>query len=131
MSDPASDTPTVAVVDDDPRIRALLDDELTDEGFKPSLCASGAELLELVDRQPIDLILLDLMMPEMDGLECLQHLKKRRFSGTVVIVTALSDDAKRRQALQSGAKGYVLKPDLFDSLPGLIDQYLRLERDDA
>ena len=131
MSDPASDTPTVAVVDDDPRIRALLDDELTDEGFKPSLCASGAELLELLDRQPIDLILLDLMMPEMDGLECLQHLKKRRFSGTVVVVTALSDDAKRRQALQSGAKDYVLKPDLFDSLPGLIDQYLRLGRKDA
>ena len=131
MSNPASDTPTVAVVDDDPRIRALLDDELTDEGFKPSLCASGSELLELVDRQPIDLILLDLMMPEMDGLECLQHLKQRRFSGTVVIVTALSDDAKRRQALELGAKGFVLKPDLFDSLPGLIDQYLKVGREDV
>ena len=68
MSDSASERPTVAVVDDDPRIRALLDDELTDEGFEPSLCASGAELLELVDRRPIGLILLDLMMPGMDGL---------------------------------------------------------------
>jgi len=131
MRNSASETPTVAVVDDDPRIRDLLEDELTDEGFPPSLCASGAELLELVDRQPIDLILLDLMMPEMDGLQCLQHLKKRCFSGTVVVVTALSDDEKRREALESGAKDYVLKPDLFDSLPGLIDQYLRLGRKDA
>ena len=131
MRNSASETPTVAVVDDDPRIRDLLEDELTDEGFEPCLCASGAELLELVDRQPVDFVLLDLMMPEMDGFECLQHLKKRRFSGTVVVVTALSDDAKRRQALQSGAKDYVLKPDLFDSLPGLIDQYLRLGRKDA
>ena len=129
MSDSASERPTVAVVDDDPRIRALLDDELIDEGFEPCLCASGAELLELVDRQPIDLILLDLMMPGMDGLQCLQHLKTRRFSGAVVIVTALSDDAKRREALESGAKSYILKPDLFDSLPGLIDQYLRVKRD--
>lgn len=131
MSDSAIERPTVAVVDDDPRIRALLDDELTDEGFEPSLCASGAELLELVDRRPIDLILLDLMMPEMDGIQCLKHLKARRFSGAVVIVTALSDDAKRREALESGAENYILKPELFDSLPGLIDQYLRVKRDSA
>ena len=129
MSDSASERPTVAVVDDDPKLRALLNDELSDEGFEAYLCASGIELLELVDRQTIDLILLDLMMPEMDGLQCLQHLKKRRFSGAVVMVTALSDDAKRRAALESGAKNYILKPDLFDSLPGLIDQYLRVKRD--
>ena len=129
MSDSASERPTVAVVDDDPRLRALLNDELSDEGFDPYLCASGIELLELVDRKTIDLILLDLMMPEMDGLQCLQQLKKRRFSGAVVMVTALSDDAKRRAALESGAKKYILKPDLFDSLPGLIDQYLRVQRD--
>ncbi|NBS12992.1 MAG: response regulator [Gammaproteobacteria bacterium] len=129
MGDSASERATVAVVDDDPRIRALLEDELTDEGFEPYLCASGAELLQLVDRQPIDLILLDLMMPEMDGLQCLQQLKTRRFPGSVVVVTALSDDAKRREAIESGAKDYVLKPDLFESLPGLINQYLRVKQD--
>lgn len=129
MTDSARQRSTVAVVDDDPRIRALLDDELSDEGFEPFLCASGYELLELIDRQPIDLILLDLMMPGMSGLECLQQLRSRSFDGAVVIVTALSDDNKRREALDAGAKNYILKPDLFDSLPGLIDQYLRAKRD--
>ena len=126
MSNSASERLRVAVVDDDPRIRALLDDELSDEGFPPRLCTSGVELLELIDRQPIDLILLDLMMPGMDGFQCLQQLKTRRFSGAVVIVTSINDDAKRREAYEYGANDYVVKPYLFDSLPGLIDQYLRV-----
>jgi DNA-binding response OmpR family regulator len=129
MTDSVLQRPSVAVVDDDPRLRALLDEELSDEGFNPYLCASGFELLDLIDRHPVDLILLDMSMPGMDGIECLQQLKSRQFGGAVVIVTALSDDIKRREALSAGAKSYILKPDLFDSLPGLIDQYLRAKRD--
>lgn len=124
MTDTASQPPRVAVVDDDPRIRALLEDELSDEGFTPCLCASGRELLELVSREQIDMVLLDLMMPEIDGLQCLEKLRELAYPGPVVIVTALSDDAKRRQAISSGAKDYVLKPDLFDALPRLLHQYL-------
>lgn len=120
--------PKVAVVDDDPRIRALLEDELNDEGLEPYLCASGYEMLELVQHQDIDLILLDLMMPELDGLQCLLKLREIGFSGNVLIVTALSDETKRRAALQAGARDYILKPDLFDSLPRLIDQYLRVKQ---
>lgn len=125
--DPA---PKVAVVDDDPRIRALLEDELSDEGVQPYLCASGFEMLELVQQEQIDLILLDLMMPELDGLQCLLKLREIGFSGNVLIVTALSDDSKRRAALQAGARDYILKPDLFDTLPRLIDQYLRVKQSD-
>ncbi len=124
MSDKPSPTPKVAVVDDDPRIRALLEDELSDEGFTPCLCASGRELIELVQAEQIDMVLLDLMMPEIDGLQCLEKLRELSYPGPVVIVTALSDDSKRRQALSSGAKDYVLKPDLFDALPRLLYQYL-------
>jgi DNA-binding response OmpR family regulator len=122
-------TPQVAVVDDDPRIRALLDAELSDAGVEPHLCASGMDLLELVQRQSIDLILLDLMMPELDGLQCLIKLREIGYSGNVLIVTALSDDSKKSQALQAGAKDYILKPDLFDALPHLIDQYLRVKQE--
>ena len=124
MPDNASQTPKVAVVDDDPRIRALLEDELTDEGFTPCLCASGRELIELVSKQQIEMVLLDLMMPEIDGLQCLEKLREMAYPGPVVIVTALSDDSQRRQALSPGAKDYVLKPDLFDALPRLLHQYL-------
>lgn len=121
-------TAQVAVVDDDPRIRSLLEDELSDEGVRPFLCASGYEMLELVQSQNIDLILLDLMMPEIDGLECLIKLREIGYSGNVLIVTALSDETKRTAALQAGARDYILKPDLFDRLPRLIDQYVRVKQ---
>lgn len=130
MAEPVQ-KPRVAVVDDDPRIRALLEEELSDEGVEPFLCANGIEMLELVKHQTIDLILLDLMMPQLDGLQCLQKLRELPFTGTVLIVTALSDDTKRRAALQAGARDYILKPDLFDSLPRLIDQYVRAKKADG
>lgn len=119
--------PSVAVVDDDPRIRALIAEELSDEGFEASICSSGPELLDLITHKTIDLVLLDLMMPGMDGLECLRQLNSQDFAGSVVIVSAFSDDTKRREALAAGAKQYIVKPDLFDLLPELIDQYLRVE----
>lgn len=129
MTNPVQAMPKVAVVDDDPRIRALLEDELSDEGLEPFLCASGQEMLALVQSQRIDLILLDLMMPELDGLQCLSKLREIGFQGHVLIVTALSDESKRRAALQAGARDYILKPDLFDALPRLIDQYLRVKEE--
>ena len=124
MSISSSSSPAVAVVDDDPRIRSLLADEFSDEGIEVALCESGFECLELIDQQSIDLLLLDLMMPGMDGLECLRQLKLRDFAGVVVVVTAFSDDSKRREALALGADQYIVKPELFDMLPSLIDQYL-------
>ena len=124
MTNPSSSLPRVAVVDDDPRIRALLEDELMDEGFQPCLCANGRELLDLIARETIDMVLLDLMMPELDGLQCLRKLREVSYEGNVVIVTALSDDSKRREALSAGARDYILKPDLFEALPGLLRRYV-------
>ena len=125
MSDLETTPAVVAVVDDDPRIRALLEDELIDEGVTPVLCASGYEMLESIKKYDVKLILLDLMMPGMDGFQCLKELRAQAFQGVVVIVTALSDDAKRREALSEGASDYVVKPNLFSSLPGILDRYIK------
>ena len=67
------------------------------------------------------------MLPGMDGLECLRKLISHRKSSDlprVVIVTALNDAEKRREALSIGAEDYVLKPDLFERLPLLLTQRL-------
>ena len=125
MSDLETTPAVVAVVDDDPRIRALLEDELIDEGVTPVLCASGYEMLESIKKYDVKLILLDLMMPGMDGFQCLKELRAQAFQGVVVIVTALSDDAKRREALSEGASDYVVKPNLFSSLSGILDRYIK------
>ena len=126
-----SDQHLVAYVDDDPRLRSLMSEELIDEDVEPLICNTGQELLDLLDERQIDLIFLDLMMPVMDGLTCLRHLKQRNVTVPVLVVTAFNDESKRQESLESGATDYILKPDLFERLPELLDQYLINRRKSA
>ena len=114
---------SIAVVEDNPHIRQLLQDEIHDEGHRMIGFSSAEDFLAAYGDEPIDLILLDLMLPGMDGLSCLQRLKinpSQDGCPRVVIVTALDDAEKRRIALDNGAEEYILKPDLFLRLPDLL-----------
>ena len=111
------------MVEDNPHIRQLLQDEIHDEGHRMIGFSSAEDFLAVYGEEPIDLILLDLMLPGMDGLSCLQQLKINQSQDgcpRVVIVTALDDAEKRRIALDNGAEEYILKPDLFLRLPDLL-----------
>ena len=113
----------VALVEDDPRIQQLICAEITDEGHDCISFGSAEDFLEAIGPNGFDLVLLDLMLPGMDGLACLEQLQRKAETTPalrVVIVTALNDDDKRRQALSYGAEAYVLKPDLFEQLPQLL-----------
>ena len=113
----------VALVEDDPRIQQLINAEITDEGHDCISFGSAEDFLEAIGTNTFDLVLLDLMLPGMDGLTCLQQLQlnaETKPALRVVIATALNDDDKRREALSSGAEAYVLKPDLFEQLPQLL-----------
>ena len=114
----------MAIVDDDPRIRRLLEEELQDEGFEPHSYSDGFALLDQLATAPPDLVLLDLMMPQLDGIDCLKRLRQAGFDGPVLIFTALSDNDKRRQAEEEGASEYILKPDLFENLRRVIERHL-------
>ena len=115
----------IALVEDDPRLQQLISAEIVDEGHE-CLCFSSSEaFLDAVNHHQFHLVLLDLMLPGMDGLECLRKLIRHRKGSDlprVVIVTALNDAEKRREALSIGAEDYVLKPDLFERLPLLLTQ---------
>ena len=117
----------IAIVDDDPRIRTLLQIEIEDEGLEAACCASCAELIQKLKEGPIELVLLDLMMPEVDGIQCLSLLREENFSGTTVMVTALQDEKKKQQAIAGGATDYVLKPDFIKGLPDIIKNYLNIK----
>ena len=113
----------VALIEDDPRIQQLIGAEISDEGHDCICFGSAEDFLEAAAPNSFDLVLLDLMLPGMDGLTCLKqlHLKApSRPTLRVVIVTALNDADKRREALSNGAEAYVLKPDLFEQLPQLL-----------
>ena len=119
---------TVAVVEDNPRIRELLQEEISDEGHRFLSFGTAEDFLRAMADSDVtvDLVLLDVMLPGMDGLTCLRHLRQSHTpqqeakAPKIVIVTALNDEDKRRQALADGAEDYVLKPDLFLRLPELL-----------
>ena len=112
----------IAVVEDDPRIGELIHDEICDEGHGCMLFSTAEAFLNGVEQLKPDLVLMDLMLPGIDGLNCLRTF--RQMPGLqecpVVIVTALNDAAKRRESQELGAIDYILKPDLFDQLSQLL-----------
>ena len=114
----------VAIVDDDPRLRKLIAEELIDEGVIAMPCETGLSLLELLESESVDLILLDLMMPAMDGVACLEEMRQRSIQIPVIVVTALNDEIKRQTVFDLGATDYILKPDLFERLPELLNEHL-------
>ena len=114
----------VAIVEDDPRIQQLLLAEIQDEGHNGVIFNSAEEFLNNSIAQPFDLVLLDLMLPGIDGVDCLKQIQNNAVHSSppqVVIVTALNDAEKKQQALSNGAEDYVLKPDLFERLPELLN----------
>ena len=119
-----SDTILVAIVDDDPRIQDLLGAELSDLNQKHCTYSTAEELLaELDERQP-QLIFLDVLMPGMGGMACLQELRKRGYTGSIVMFIALNDAHLQAQAKEAGASGWILKANLFDNVENLVNSYL-------
>ncbi|MEO8621219.1 MAG: response regulator [bacterium] len=107
----------VLIVDDEPNNRQLLEVMLASEGYVLETAASGEQALAVVALQPPDLILLDVMMPGMDGYMVAARLKRNAATQDILIIllTALDDRNSRMHGLSTGADGYITKPiDLAD-----------------
>ena len=100
------------VADDVPMIRKLVEFHLKQIGFDISNAADGAEALMLASNTKFDLILLDIMMPEMDGLEVLRKVRGGSINKEtpVIIMTAYGDSANVRKAVEYGANDFIVKP---------------------
>jgi signal transduction histidine kinase len=107
-----SRTPEVLVVDDDPRNRKLLEEYLSGAGYDVRLAADGRTALAMAAERPPDLVLLDVMMPDLSGLEVCRQLKSgvRTRLCQVVLVTALDGIPQRVEGLDTGADDYIAKP---------------------
>ncbi len=112
--------PDILVVDDTPEIRLLLDRLLTQEGHAVRQAARGEEALQAVAKAVPDLILLDVMMPGLDGFEVCRRLKQMEETRLVpvVLLTAQRDRESRMKGLEAGADDYLNKP--FDRLELLV-----------
>jgi two-component system, OmpR family, response regulator len=110
-SSPASSVhaPGVLVVDDDPQIGELLGGYLGARGFRVATAANGAQMRERLQREPFDLVLLDLGLPGEDGLHLTGWLREH-WHGAIIIVTGRGEPVDRVVGLELGADDYVAKP---------------------
>ncbi|MFQ5829007.1 MAG: response regulator [Candidatus Methylomirabilia bacterium] len=114
---------TILVVDDEEDICQLFLRSLALEGFEVAAVGSGPEALAVVDREPPDLIILDLALPGMDGIETLRRIRERGVDSKVLILTAYGTAQRAREALALGAREFVSKPfDLHRLLRLLIEE---------
>jgi two-component system chemotaxis response regulator CheY len=108
-------SPLVLVVDDDPDILDAICDILEGEGYRVARARHGVEALQRVEQETPAIILLDLMMPVMDGLAFAQALRQRQVSPHIPIVV-ISADGNPQKAAAVGAQGYLAKPFDIDAL---------------
>jgi two-component system response regulator PilR (NtrC family) len=106
----------IHIIDDEPIIHEVLGDLLTSEGYSVEISSGGKEALKKFDSQSYDLILLDLLMPGMDGIEVLHKIKEKDPEAQVIIITAYASVESAISAMKSGAFDYVQKPFKHDEL---------------
>ena len=116
------------VVDDEQSMREWLTIALSQDGFEVESAGSGEDALKVLERTPVDLALVDLRMPGLDGLETLRRVKQLDESTSVVIMTAYASAETAVQALKEGAYDYIIKPFKVDELRHLVQNALERRR---
>jgi len=116
--------PLVMAVDDEPGILRLIKLELSTQGFRVVTAASGEEALRTADEQRPDIALLDIVMPEMTGLELMRRLRERS-PLPIILLTAKGGEADKVRGLELGADDYIAKPFSPDELSARVRAVLR------
>lgn len=122
----------ILLIEDDVYTRDVFEEILTDAGFGVETAVDGAEGVTRAQEGGFDLILLDVMMPKLDGLGVLKSFKEnpaKKTNGPVVLLTNLGHDPVIREALNLGVKSYIIKSDINpDQLVSKVKQFLGEEK---
>ncbi|MEZ4699612.1 MAG: response regulator transcription factor [Rhodothermales bacterium] len=117
--------PRILLVEDDAELRSLVEGRLRESGYNVRTAATGTEALVRVDEQAPDLVLLDVMLPEMDGLEVCRRLRATHPLLYIIMLTARTDELDRVVGLEVGADDYVTKPFSLQELVARVRAALR------
>jgi DNA-binding NtrC family response regulator len=120
--------PLVMVVDDEEKVRKYLTRLLEKRGFEVDTAADGDAALALLARRDFDVILLDVLMPGLDGIAVLKEIKKRKPLTEVIILTGNASVTTGVEGIQFGAIDYLLKPVDLESLMGCMREALAQRR---
>ena len=119
-----STQPLVLVADDEPRITKLVSIALGEEGFRVVTANSGEEALQKAEEVRPDIVLLDIVMPDLDGIEVMRQLRERR-PVPVILLTAKGSTADKAKGLDLGADDYIAKPFHPDELAARVRAVIR------
>ncbi len=123
MIDP--DDQHLLLVEDEPDVASFVQQGLEEEGYEVSWVETGQRALEYIQQAPTDLVLLDIRLPDLSGLEVCERLRLHRPGLPVIMLTALDAVEDRVRGLRAGADDYLPKPFAFDELVARIEALLR------
>jgi len=112
----------IMVIDDDEEMRSLLKDFFDEEGFETESASNGADALRKLTKDHFDLIITDIRMPNLTGLDILARIKRLKPQTPVIVITAFGSDQVYRKSLERGATAFLEKPVHFDQLRMLIHE---------
>ena len=115
----------ILVAEDDPEMRALLTDELSDEGYEVIPAEDGEEAADKIAHEGFDLVITDIRMPNIGGFELLPIVKEVCPDIPVIVVTAFGDESSFSEAYEKGAVDYISKPFRILDLKNAVKQALK------
>ncbi|MDR1701798.1 MAG: response regulator [Sporomusaceae bacterium] len=114
----------ILIVDDQPGIRRLLTEVLTAEGYDVLAAANGFDALNLAAENKPDVILMDMNMPGMNGMDALKEIERKGYQGRVIMMTAYGEIATVKEIMSTGTRSYITKPFDINLLLEMIQQAL-------
>jgi len=118
---------SILIVDDDLNLCTVLKEELEEVGYNSNFVNSGFEAIDFLKNNSVDLILLDLKMPAMDGFDVLKEIEQNQIKAKVIVLTAYADVKSAIDSAKMGATDFISKPYDFDELLITITKVLQRE----
>lgn len=122
--------PKILIVEDDPMISEIYQKKFEQSGFEAVIAESGRQVIKEVERNKFDIVLLDMVLPEMSGIEILEELKSGKYDSSmkVIIFSNLSETKDKEKAFEKGADGYIAKTqysptDLVKEIQRMLNEY--------
>src|ERR1700751_4160582 len=113
------------VIEDQRKMASFIKKGLTESGYSVDLAETGSAGESLASENDYDLIILDVMLPDQNGLDTARHLRQDGYSGPILMLTALSSTKDKVHGLDAGADDYLTKPFAFDELQARVRALLR------
>ena len=119
----------ILIIEDDAEMRSLLEDFLEDEGYETDSASSGSEAFRKLAEGIFDLVITDIRMPGLTGLDILSAVKRFQLEMPVIVITAFGGEETYRRSIARGADGYLEKPIHFNKLRSLIHDLIFPKKD--